>query len=95
MKRTGNSGKRNEAESVGYIGNSETNRKLEESGMVRWKGCCVRAARNKQIKGKKDQGEVQGRLGKKRMDLRSQQEGLSMLILSLSTGYLATALYTR
>ena len=39
----------------------------------------------KQIKGKKDQGEVQGRLGKKRMDLRSQQEGLSMLILSLST----------
>ena len=49
----------------------------------------------KQIKGKKDQGEVQGRLGKKRMDLRSQQEGLSMLILSLSTGYLATALYTR
>ena len=49
----------------------------------------------KQIKGKKDQGEVQGRLGKKRMDLRSQQEGLSMLILSLSTGYLATALYTK
>ena len=44
---------------------------------------------------KKDQGEVQGRLGKKRMDLRSQQEGLSMLILSLSTGYLATALYTK
>ena len=39
----------------------------------------------KQIKGKKDQGEVQGRLGKKRMDLSSQQEGLSMLILSLST----------
>ena len=34
---------------------------------------------------KKDQGEVQGRLGKKRMDLSSQQEGLSMLILSLST----------
>ena len=44
---------------------------------------------------KKDQGEVQGRLGKKRMDLRSQQEGLSMLILSLSTGYLATGLYTK
>ena len=49
----------------------------------------------KQIKGKKDQGEVQGRLGKKRMDLRSQQEGLSMLILSLSTRYLATGLYTK
>ena len=49
----------------------------------------------KQIKGKKDQGEVQGRLGKKRMDLSSQQEGLSMLILSLSTGYLATGLYTK
>ena len=53
----------------------------------------------KQIKGKeesrRDQGEVQGRLGKKRMDLRSQQEGLSMLILSLSTGYLATGLYTK
>ena len=46
MKRTGNSEKRNVAESVGYIGNSETNRKLEESGMVRWKGCCVHVARN-------------------------------------------------
>ena len=46
MKRTENSGKRNKAESVGYIGNSETNRKLEESGMVRWKGCCVHVARN-------------------------------------------------
>ena len=49
----------------------------------------------KQIKARKDQGEVQGRLGKKRMDLRSQQEGLSMLILSLSTRYLATGLYTK
>ena len=42
-----------------------------------------------QIKGKEEsrrnQGEVQGWLGKKRMDLSSQQEGLSMLILGLST----------
>ena len=38
---------------------------------------------------------MQGRLGKKRMDLSSQQEGLSMLILSLSTRYLATGLYTK
>lgn len=65
MKRTGNSEKRNEAESVGYIGNSETNRKLEESGMVHWKGCCVHVARNStsllRPEPSRDSGQSRGR----------------------------------